>query len=389
LLFIRFEANQRIKFHVENETKKVQEEWEEKLNQLKMQHDKEIESLVKLHEEKSEKREKIECKISTESVKFKQKENPTKNFNSNTNIDDMKSEMEKKCKEAIDKELVFQTASFQEQMENTLKNLNVNDRDRMEKMRNQCLEALDIQHHLMACKQITEMMQLLATQYKQNRLMKMDVKNEHESIIAAASGVNPRNNQSKSIKHLWEGFLGQVDDIQNETLDTDEREILDKIQQIRNELSGKPCQLCGDESDEILIISESNDRENETNLKWLYHNINDADVRKISARPTVEWEKSEPVEIPTGNSFTLSLFNHISQPQQHTRPSSILKTDSSIMKMARGESKLEEASSQDAIMKKLLFVDPFQAADVDIIPMSKTEVASITDSLQVAERRVS
>lgn len=141
--------------------------------------------------------------------------------------------------------------------------------------------------------------------------------------------------------------------------------------------------LGGDESetDEMFIISEPNERGQGTNLDWLHRSINDVDACKIANRPTVEWEKSTDVESPGGNSFTSSLFNRIFH-----RTSSLPKISSSITKMASDESNLEAESSQDAIMKKLLF-HPLVAPDVDVVPMPRTEAASIKDSMDVIEQR--
>lgn len=104
-------------------------------------------------------------------------------------------EKKENCQQQIDKELAHQSTKFQEQLQNTIKNLEVNDKDRLEEMRRQCLEAMDVHQHLMACRQITEMMQLLATQRKQNQRQMM--KNEHKSIIGEASSENSQHNQSK------------------------------------------------------------------------------------------------------------------------------------------------------------------------------------------------
>lgn len=360
----------------------MNEEWEEKVEKLKVQHEREIESLAKVNLDKERKLSVKEIEKSTEVPSEDLNDAVTENLNSNSKAQET-VEINKNCQQAIDKELAHQSTTFQEQLQNTIKNLEVNDRDRMEEMRNQCLQAMETQKHLMACRQITEMMQLLAMQRKQNqRLMKIDVKNEKESIIgeASAMGGNSQHNQSKSLKHLWEEFLGRVDNVHNAQLDSDERKILNKIQQIRSELSAE---IGGDESDEMFIISEPNDRKQETNLDWLHRNANDDDAREISNRPLVEWERSTDIEMPAGSLFTSPLFDHISHPRRRT--SSIPKIATSIMKMARDESKLERESSQDAIMKKLLIHS--STADVDVVPLPRTEAVSIRDSKDVIEQR--
>ena len=197
----------------------------------------------------------------------------------------------------------------------------------------------------------------------------MKMRNEQESIIRVASGENAQLNQSKSIKYLWRELLGTVDDVHNAQLDSDEKEIVDKIQQIRGDLHvGKV--------DEIFVISD-----HETNHGWLDHTTSDVDSCKISQRPIVEWEKSNEDEISDGNSFTSLLFK---QPQER-RTSEIPKVTSSIMKMARGE-KLSD-DDQDTLMKKLL-VD-LTVPDVDVLLLPKTNTTHIKDSIDGIERRVS
>jgi hypothetical protein len=188
------------------------------------------------------------------------------------------------------------------------------------------------------------------------------MRNERESIIGVASGESSQPNQSKSIKYLWRELLGRIDDVHNAHLDSNEREIVDKIQQIRRNL----------ETDEILVICGE-----ETS----HNRASDIDACRIAQRPVVEWERSNEDSI-TGNSFTSLLFK---QPQP-SRLSQIPKITSSIMNMARGEQKPSE-ENQDTLMKKLL-LDP-AAPDVEVVALPRTIAASIKDSMDVIDRRVS
>lgn len=333
---------------------------------MQRQHEKEIEVLKERHADE------VKTIILEKEILFKtvHEEN---NWRENLGTAEDKVEMTNSSlntktfeQENLDRELTQQSVLFQEQLENTLKNLEINDRDRMEKLRNKCLKAMDIQNHLTACRHMTDMMQLLATQRKQNKHRNMKTRNEQESIIRETSGEHARLNQSKSIKHLWKELLGTIDDVHNAPVDSDEKEIVDKIQKIRGDLNfGKV--------DEIFVISE-----HETN-----RTASDVDACKLNQRPIVEWEKSNEDEILDGNSFTSLLFK---QPQAR-RISEIAKVTSSIMKMARGELKLSEYDNLDTLMKKLL-VD-LATPDVEVLLLPKTRASHIKDSIDGIERRVS
>lgn len=172
-LFLRYEANLRIKFHVETETKKLNEKWMSKMKQLKMDHDDEKRCLMKIAEDAR--------KIMVEFITKKCQMDCEKMVDKA--VIETRTEIEQKCAESIETELAQQTFMFQEYMEITLKNMEINDMDRMNELRNQCLRAMDLQNHLLICRQITELMHVVAIKKSNCRFKMMDMSNEYESII--------------------------------------------------------------------------------------------------------------------------------------------------------------------------------------------------------------
>lgn len=342
---------------------------------MKINYEKQIEDLKNVHQVEHGKltfeKEKL-MKVAESFNKIEVENLKADGESKEKSVEALKFNIHKECDEKLEQELLLQSVVFQEQLENTMKNLEANDRDRMEEMRNQCMKTMDVYHHLMACRQVTEMMQLLATQRKQNKQRKIETRNE--SIITAPSGEHSRLNQSKSIKYLWREFLARIDDYSDDAqLDSDERKIVDKIQQIRNDLD---CMLEG--VDEIFIISGQEGQQD-----WL-HRTSDVDVCKITQRPIVEWEHTNnESDIPKGNSFTSLLFKH---PQER-RASEIPKITSSIIKMARGEPETNVDTDQNKLMKKLLL--DASSPDVEIVPLPNPKAASIKDSVEVIHKHVS
>lgn len=157
-----------------------------------------------------------------------------------------KTAMETYCSERINDELMQQSIVFEEKLQNTLKNLETSDKCRMETLRKQCLDDLDLQQNLMTCKQITETMHMMVTNEKHWCMKMADMKNDF-----AIPKKDSCDNQSKSLKQLWIEFQHQLD---GERLQGDEREIFDRIHDILGELMIK--QPKPDGSVNCFIIQE-------------------------------------------------------------------------------------------------------------------------------------
>lgn len=312
-------------------------------------------------------------------------------------IADTKGEMEKKLSELVDKEVAQQAVSFEQQMENTLLNLESNDKDRMQEMREQCLKAMDLQSHLMVCRQITELLQVMIVEKQRWRM-------KNESFV---DNVSLREHQSKSVKKLWTDFLQQLDVVDCEKFDRDDRMIFDSVRQFQSELMLEQKQRI-DIADgaECFVIHEPDKSTATTNgatLEWINRKDNDDCIgkanMKLASSVDIKWDRvgERAADESVVGSFSEAIFNRFAQPQhsmQHHPSLTVPKVASSIMNLMR-ESKDEKELElnigmliQDAIMKNLSLVDATAAA-ADIIAMPKIETVHIKDSIAVMEKRVS
>lgn len=310
-------------------------------------------------------------------------------------------------------EILCKPVEFEEQMQITLENLANNDRDRMEQMRNQCLEALELQSDLLTCTQVTEMMHMMTIEKRNFHSKMRSMRNEFDSVVSAkrseckVSKQPSRDHPSKPIKHLWMELLKRLDDAEEETLDEGERKIRDGIHQLHAELMMEQKHQQPDESDELFIIYEPTGSINgadgddgpgdETKLDWIYRK--DDCVRVGS--PFVEWAEVDGAagKSPVNDgSFKSSVVARFSQPQQSMRQelSTAPKIASSIIKLVRestDEKRLEESIiamlSGNETMRKLSSVVQHAPAAKAFISMPKPGASIIKDSLEVLPKRVS
>lgn len=380
---------------MENETRKLNEEWQERVNQLMMQHDAEKNCMRQFYDDSRELlREFVMGKFKAESEELASKA-----------VAEAKIEMDKKCSEQVDSEIARQSFLFQEQMENTLKNLEINDKDRMEEMKRQCLNAMDIQSHLMLCRQITEMMHMMFIEKKHWR-KKMESQRKPTELESEGKLLKKyaQHNQSKSIKYLLTEFMQELNDLDVEALDGDDEKIYQEIHQICRKFKRQKV----DELEKLLIIEEPTVGElskNNFNLDWIEMEDSNKNIENRPPFIDVKWEKFEIdnsiVQIQDnvwGSSFASSVFDRFTQPQDSIHPnasSDIAQVISSIIEIvniSKDDKQLQEkniaAKIHDVIMKKVPTVDPLAAA-VDIVPMPKVETVSIKDSLETLEKRVS
>lgn len=308
-------------------------------------------------------------------------------------------EMEMKMSAVNEDEVAQQIAKLQEQMRNTLRNLEINDNSRMNEMQDKCLKALDLQSNLLACLEMTEMVHMMALEKQRCRMRMSEMKNEHEAIVEALRNKQPsRDHQSKSIKHLWMEFRSQLDDVDVGRLDDDEKEILDRFHQFHGQLMMEHPQLNSDGSDELFVIHEPNrSADDNATLDWIYRDDDIDCIRRqnaeLASSVDVEWRKLDSVETPADASLHATVFNRFFGPQHsvHRRSSIITKIASSIMTLVRDvkdEKELEEriigVLAQDVARK----IDT-PLPDVDVVLMPRAETLSIKDSLTVMEKRVS
>lgn len=309
--------------------------------------------------------------------------------------------MDENCAKLIDVELMQQSALVQEQMENTIRNLEANNRNRMEEMKNQCLNAMDLQNHLLVCRQITEMMHMMSLEKRHWRMkMKMktmkadagEFRNDSETMTKP-----DQSHQSKSINLLLMEFLHQLNDFDAATLDADEKKTFTQILRVLDELKMEQGHLNANQSGEVIVIQEPSepvkeihekdwiDRHDEVCSKMHQHT-------EISSLIDIKWEKfeSNTDKVQSDTSFVASVFNSFTQPQ-HCETTKVASFIIRMVKTSKDDTQLlgnVAQMIQDVIMKKLFPIEP-SSPYVGLVPMPKTEALKIKDSLETMEKRVS
>lgn len=312
-----------------------------------------------------------------------------------------KAEMEEKISEIVDKEVAEQSVLYQEQMRNTIRNLESNNKDRIDEMTNQCLKAMDVQNHLMVCRHLTEMMHMMTVEKQRWRRRMMDMKNEYESIVgkshiaSANSATESQDHQSKSIKYLWMEFGKQLDDVNVKALDESEQRIYNKIREFHGELVMEhTASLAIDKEATVSRLADVNStHELNTVCKHQPGNRESPNFSEISA----QWERIDNFEgeTPRHGSFSMELLNRMPMDQSTVkRQSSAPRIASTIVKMVRTSNDEKDLEKNIAILLKdaksveISLVDALAPA-VDVIPLPNIETMQIKDSVALMEKRVS
>lgn len=306
-------------------------------------------------------------------------------------VKDTTLELERKFSSDVERELAQQLALFEEQMENTLNNLKINDRQRMEEMRSQCLSAMDLQTHLMAVRQISELMHLMTVEKQfwkaklantRKDLVSDEALSESETTSTAAQG-----NQSKSIKRLWIEFLQRVDDCAGEKLDGDEMRICQEIHHVREKMMKQPGNYDRTSTTGDIAAEQAETPSPSTIGSARHRPTSNGTDRFID----VAWEKMENNgnESDTDDSFSCHALKQFLQPQHSLHPE-IASSIKNVMKKVR-ELQLDGNMAgmiHDALLAEFASLNSLSQA-VDFVAMPKTEVVTIRDSLNILEKRVS
>lgn len=162
----RFEADERIKFHIENITKKLRGECEERISELVIQHENEIRSLIKFYESGGMGNDDVQVMRDKCQREVKRMTNESNAGDDEDNDDDKLTTNSRECDEELSH--YISTSAHHEQMRNTL--LNLENSSDGEKMKNECLKAMDLQRELMLSRHITEIMHLIAILRYQEKL---------------------------------------------------------------------------------------------------------------------------------------------------------------------------------------------------------------------------
>lgn len=314
--------------------------------------------------------------------------------------EDTKEEMKAECSKIIDDELANQHKVFEESMEMTLNNLRADDRDRMDELRSQCLKAMDVQHHLMMCRQITELLNLMALEKRHYEEKLSEMKDKYESQISSLQSQHPQSNlsgehQSKSI--FTAALTKTLESVDVNVLDEHEKRIFDEIHRI---MANNDC------NSKIFIVTEvskSAADQNSHNIigenDWINRKEDEKGLQKASASVAiaVQWEKQDPTRnIFNDDTFMSSIFNQMSTDVE--RPSSSVATQkiaTQIIAMVRksNDDKLLEESIIEILHKMTEKPrEPTESISQPVIrmPVLRTEPLRVKDSLElINEKRIS
>jgi hypothetical protein len=302
--------------------------------------------------------------------------------------EDAREEMKSECSKIIDDELANQHKIFQESMETTLNNLRANDIDRMDELRNQCLNAMDVQHHLMMCRQITELLHLMSVEKRHYEAKLSELKNKYETTISSLQSQHPLSHlsgehQSKSI--FIAALTKALESVNVNTLDEHEKRIFDEIHRIMAN---------NDRDSKIFIVTEASSSAVENSRSIIDENDwfnRETRLQGASASVAVQWERQNPtLGVFDDDTFMSSIFNRISITD-FERPSSeaTQKIASSIIAMVResNDDKLLEESVTEILHNMVTKHQPLPAESVmqPVIPMPvlRTEPLKIRDSAEL------
>jgi hypothetical protein len=298
---LRFEADLRIKFHVDNVTKKLNDEWEEKFKFLMEKHRNEMNEMRKIYDESRQ----LFCEFTT-----KKSEEKTRNLLEKCANETEQNLLEKwqlSVDEDLMTKLISQVIDLQNVMQERINNYDAKERMIISKLRNEYLSKMDMQNHLMTCRHTTELFHLMNV-VKQNWQEKIDnIRREYEAKIAILElqfDLLPSHQSKSIILSIWNKFYKTLTTTEFDVnkLNECERALLDKIHHIQNDL----IENCDDISSRVLIIQEEVDSlgiGKHPFKSTLLDNDNDengaqTNVEKFSNDLSVElqWEKYNPIE---------------------------------------------------------------------------------------------
>lgn len=358
------------------------EEFDTQLESVKQKHEDEKKLLRGLYETASEMlRNFIAKKCDLETKKLIAKA-----------IVETKEEMETQFSKVIQNELAQQTILFNEQMENTMKNLKIDDRNRMEELKRQCLSAMDVQAHLMVIRQVSELMHMMTVEKHFWRDSLSD--SGCETLINESKPPTDdiRDHQSKSLKHLWIEFLRQRDTCEGEHFDEEEKRIFHEIQQIEvmmKQQRGVHGMFENRKSD-AHVWSEGAKTKATSDSSMVIDDKTCISSGEKAPFIHVSWEKLENNfgEKAVGETFTGKLQQFL-QPQS-CRPE-IASSINKIMKKLR-EKQVDKSTAKmilDVMVEEFSSINAPSSTAVEFVPMPATDALHINDSMVTLAKRVS
>ena len=307
--FADFEANLKLKYHVDYVTKKLNEEWQNKFDAVVKQHEYDKSFVIESYEDSRE----IMRQLMTKTIE--DKENPA--YLIENAINDTKEQMKNQCNDAINNELALQTANFNEAMHKTLKNLEINDKNKLDKMQNECLKAMDVQSNLFNCKLVTEVMHVMAMEKQCFKIKLSEIQKKHEvEMKKMEEKIKKQRTEEKSLNRLWNEFLIDIQQLQIENFTDYENKIFQEINFLENQLAKRfeadtNINSKASQESQLYIIQENfNKQSNCTDIDWITGNVVDCQQKAVNeANIDVHWIKNTNyVELNYEKDFSNKMF---------------------------------------------------------------------------------
>lgn len=388
----RFEADLRIKFHVENARKQLNDEWKRHFDELINSHEEEKKTLINIFEDSR--------KVYCEYLAKKCQDEIGKHVNKA--VINTRQELEEECARIIDTELAQQHTVLQESMDMTFKNLEANDRDKMNELCNQCLNAIDVHGNLMMCRQITELMQLMSTEKLHWQRKLNDSKDKYEMRIKVLenkldlliSESSPTKSRS-FIVALWRKFLKSLEIIDVNDLNEMEKGLFNEIHRIQFNL----IEHCDDNSSRIFLIHDGNNddamaeeqKSLDENVTDDWHHQKDGECLNKDSCVAVEWLKQTSSEvISLGDKFMSSIFHKMSKPDDSSNSNdSIFSKTASIIIQTVETAEHHDKSLETKIIEILQKLLIQQQLTSDLLPLPNANSLDIRDSREIIEKKIS
>lgn len=380
-----FEANLKLKYHVDYITKKLNEEWQNKFDAVVKQHEYDKNFLLESYEDSRD----IMKELMTKTIE--DKENCSELVQNA--INDTKEQMKNQCNEAINNELALQTANFNEAMHKTLKNLEINDKNKLDKMQNECLKAMDVQSNLFNCKQVTEVMHVMVMEKQSFKIKLSEIQRKHDVDLKEMQDELTKTKQiteGKSLNKLWNEFLIDIQQLQIEKFTDYEKKIYQEINYLENqlvelsELAGIKVNSKESQESQLYIIQEHvNQQSSNTDLDWIAGNVGNCQQKAVNeANIDINWIKSaNDVELNYEKNFSNYIFESPNLEHRETNEQSINTATVIIdaVTKQKNEKNLENLVNG--------YFDPDKSTELLLAP--KTSYCIIRDSIDNLSKRVS
>lgn len=391
--FANFEANLKLKYHIDYLTKKQNEEWQNKFDEVVKKHEYDKNNLIESYEDT------IRQLMSQE---VQGKENPTEL--DNNAVIDTKEQMQNQINEPINNDLALQTVNYNEAMYKTLKNLEINDKNKLDKMQNECLRAMDVQSNLFNCKQMTVVMHVMAMEKQSFRIKLSQIQKKHDfEMKKMQEELKKQSKEKKSLNRLWNEFLIDIQQLQIEKFTDYEKKIYQQTNYLENQLNVLSDananvnykESLKSEQSQLIIIQENVNYHHGSGTD-LAGNVNNCQQKAVNeANIEIIWQKNaSDLELNYEKNFSNYIFQTPNIEYRETSDQ-IAHTATVIIDAVRN--KKDEKTLKKIVINEIGgvflkmskindYFDPRKSID---LVMPKTSSVVIKDSLDAFTKRVS